>query len=92
MAITERMEISQRTVLVDGQIQVQESHIIEDDGVELSRKYHRYVVVPGQDVDKMPDSVQRIAKAEHTAEVVAAYRARTTPAALDAIEAAADRP
>lgn len=78
MALTERKEISQRTILVDGQIQVQESTIIERDGVAISRSYHRHVVVPGDNLTNEAVSVQRVAQVEHTPAVIAAYRAAQT--------------
>ena len=75
MALTERTEISRREVLADGQIQVRTDTVIERDGVEISRSFHRHVVVPGQDVSGQDASVQTVANAVHTAEVIAAYRA-----------------
>jgi hypothetical protein len=75
MALTERQEISQRTVLADGQIQVRTDTVIERDGVEISRSYHRHVVVPGADISGEDASVQTVATAVHTPEVIAAYRA-----------------
>jgi len=74
MALTERKEISQRTVLVDGQIQVRTDTVIERDGVEISRTYHRHVVSPGDNIEDQDPSVQRIAKAEHTPAKIAAYK------------------
>ena len=75
MALTERTEISRRDVLADGQIQVRTDTIIERDGVEVSRAIHRHVVVPGDDVSGEDASVQTVANAVHTAEVIAAYEA-----------------
>jgi hypothetical protein len=75
MALTERTEIGSREVLADGQIQVRTDTVIERDGVEISRTYHRHVVVPGQDVSGQDASVQTVANAVHTAEVIAAYQA-----------------
>jgi len=75
MALTERTEIGSREVLLDGQIQVRTDTIIEKDGVEISRTYHRHVVVPGQDVSGQDASVQIVANAVHTPEVIAAYKA-----------------
>ena len=74
MAITERQEISQRTVLVGGQIQVRTDTVIERDGIEIGRTYHRHVLSPGDDVSRKHESVQRIAKAEHTPAKIAAYK------------------
>jgi len=75
MAITERTEIGSREVLSDGQIQVRTDTVIERDGVEISRSFHRHVVVPGADVSGEDASVQTVANAVHTAEVIAAYEA-----------------
>jgi|TARA_R110002110_G_scaffold49088_2_gene145643 hypothetical protein len=75
MALTERKEISQRTVLADGQIQVREDTVIERDGVEISRTYHRHVLAPGDAITAEDPSVQRIAMAEHTPAKIAAYKA-----------------
>ena len=75
MALTERTEISRREVLADGQIQVRTDTVIERDGVEVSRSFHRHVVVPGADVSGEDASVQTVAHAVHTAEVVEAYKA-----------------
>ena len=75
MALTERTEISRREVLPDGQIQVRTDTVIERDGVEISRSFRRHVVCPGDDVSNDDASVQTVANAVHTAEVIAAYRA-----------------
>jgi hypothetical protein len=76
MALTERVEISRREVLSDGQIQVRADTVIERDGVEISRTSHRHVVAPGDDISGEHADVQRLATAEHTAEVIAAYNAK----------------
>ena len=75
MALTERIEIGSREVLADGQIQVRTDTVIERDGVEISRTYHRHVVAPGDDVSGEDESVQIVANAVHTDAVIAAYRA-----------------
>ena len=75
MALTERIEIGSREVLADGQIQVRTDTIIERDGVIISRAYHRHVIAPGDDVSGEHASVQTVANAVHTADVIAAYRA-----------------
>ena len=75
MAITERTEIGSREVLADGQLQVRTDTVIERDGVEISRSYHRHVIAPGDDVSGEDASVQTVANAVHTAEVIAAWEA-----------------
>jgi hypothetical protein len=74
MAITERTVIGSREVLPDGQIQVRTDSVIERDGVEISRTYHRHVLAPGDSITKEDPSVQRIAMAEHTPAKIAAYK------------------
>jgi len=74
MALTEKTLIGQRTLLPDGQIQVRTDTIIEREGVEISRTYHRHVIAPGDSIEDQDPSVQRIAKAEHTPAKVAAYK------------------
>ena len=80
MALTERTEVSRREVLADGQIQVRTDTVIERDGVEVSRSFHRHVVAPGDDVSGEDSSVQTVANAVHTAEVIAAYKAAAAAA------------
>lgn len=74
MALTEKTLIGQRTLLPDGQIQVRTDTIIEREGVEISRTYHRHVIAPGDNIEDQDPSVQRIAKAEHTPAKIAAYK------------------
>lgn len=73
MALSERTEIGSREILVNGVIQVRTDTVIERDGVEVSRTYHRHVIAPGQDVSSQDPSVQRIARVEHTKPVVDAF-------------------
>jgi hypothetical protein len=60
-------------VIENGSIQVRTKTAIKEDGVEISSKFHRHVVVPGADVSAEDAKVQAIAASIHTAEVVAAY-------------------
>jgi len=62
-------------VVENGCIQVRTKTAIKEDGVEISSKFHRHVVVPGQDYSAEDAKVQAIAASIHTAEVIAAYQA-----------------
>lgn len=62
-------------VIENGCIQVRTKTAIKEDGVEISSKFHRHVVVPGADVSGEDAKVQAIAASIHTVEVVAAYEA-----------------
>lgn len=85
MALTERTEIDLMQVLADGQIQVREATVIERDGVEISRTYHRHVVAPGDDLDAQDARVKQVGQAVHTADVKTAFAAKKA-AAQSALE------
>ena len=65
-------------VTENGVVQVRTKTAIKEDGVEISSKFHRHVVVPGADVSGEDAKVQAIAASIHTADVVAAYQAAQT--------------
>lgn len=56
-------------------IQVRTATIIERDGVEISRSFHRHAIAPGDDVSAESTEVRAIAGVVHTAEIIAAYEA-----------------
>jgi hypothetical protein len=62
-------------VVENGTIQVRTKTVIKEDGVEISSKFHRHVVVPGADYSAEDAKVKAIAASVHTAEVIAAYQA-----------------
>ena len=62
-------------VVENGTLQVRTKTAIKEDGVEISSKFHRHVVVPGQDYSAEDAKVQAIAASIHTPEVIAAYQA-----------------
>jgi len=64
--------------LENGAVQVRTKTIIKEDGVEISSKFHRHVVAPGDDYSGEDIRVQGICAALHTAEVIAAYQAAQT--------------
>ena len=76
MALTEKTEIGSIEVLPMGQVQVRTDTIIEKDGVEISRTFHRHVIAPdvsAGDLAKQDQRVKDIAAAAHTAEVKTAW-------------------
>ncbi len=56
-------------------IQVRTANIIEKDGVEIARTFHRHVLAPGDNVTNEDPKVQAIANAIWTPEVIAVYQA-----------------
>ena len=75
MALTETTKVDQIEVVGDHTIQVRTATIIERDGTEISRTFHRHIVSPGNDVTHEDPKVQTIANALFTEEVIAAYQA-----------------
>ena len=73
MALTKRVEIGSIEVLPMGEIQVRTDTIIEEEGVELSKSYHRHVCEPGHDCTNEDQRVQDIASVAHTSAVVTAW-------------------
>jgi len=78
MAFTERTEYKVEVIPPYKILQVRKADIIEKDGVEVGRTYHRHVCNPGTDVSSDCAEVQAIAGALWTDEVVAAYNASQT--------------
>jgi hypothetical protein len=60
-------------VIENGSIQVRTKTAIKENGIEISNKFQRHVVVPGDDVSSEDAKVQAIAASIHTADVIAAY-------------------
>ena len=54
-------------------VQVRIATVIEEDGVELSRSFHRHVVSPTDDYSGETAEVQAVCQGVFTAEVVEAY-------------------
>ena len=76
MAITKTVKTDKIEVVGDFKfIQVREASIIEEDGVELTRSFHRYVLAPGSDLTGQPQEIVDIANAVWTQEIVDAYTA-----------------
>ena len=70
MALTETIKVDQIEVVENGTIQIRTATIIEKDGVELTRTFHRHTKAPGEDVSGEDSRVQAIANAVWTPEVL----------------------
>ena len=74
MALTEITKVDQIEVVGDYTIQVRTVTIIEKDGVEISKSFHRHIVSTGDDVTNEDPKVQAIANAIWTEEMILQYR------------------
>jgi hypothetical protein len=78
MALTETTKVDQIEITEGNHIQVRTATIIEKDGTELTRTFHRCAFYPGSDVSNEDPKVQAIANAIWTDEVIAAYQTSQT--------------
>ena len=76
MAIEKQTIVDQITVTENGSIFYREATRIIEDGVELTKTYHRSSLTPGQDLTGQPAQVVAIANTVWTAECIAAYQAQ----------------
>ena len=73
MALTERTEEDKIEIIGPfKQVQVRTATIIERDGEELTRSFHRHVVAPGDYTSVESAEVQAICAAVQTSEIIAA--------------------
>jgi len=91
MAITKEVKVDKIEVVSDWTVQVRTATIIKEDGVELTRSFHRHVLVPfdsskaednswthtATDISGEAANVQAIANAVWTDDVKAAYKTFT---------------
>jgi hypothetical protein len=73
MAITKESVIDKVEVLENGTLQVRRADIIKEDGNELTRSFHRHVLVPGSDTTSEDAKVIAIAEAVWTEDVINDY-------------------
>ena len=78
MAFTERQEYKLEIIPPYSIIQCRRADIIEKDGVEVGRTYHRHVRFPGDDVSEDCAELQAVAAALWTQDVIDAYQESLT--------------
>jgi hypothetical protein len=75
MALIEKQIVDLVELVQTNHIQVRTANIIEKDGTEIARTFHRHVLAPGDSIVNEDPKVQAIANAVWTEEVIAAYQA-----------------
>ena len=75
MAFIERQEYKLEILPPYSIIQCRRADIIEKDGVEVGRSYHRHVRCPGDDVSSDCQELQDVAGVLWTQDVIDAYQA-----------------
>ena len=80
MALEKVISVDLIEVLGDGLLQIRTKTAILEDDVEISSKFHRYIIAPGDDYSAEDAKVKAICAAMHTPQVIAAYKAAQTTA------------
>jgi hypothetical protein len=75
MAITKTVAIDQTTVESNGIVLYRETTKILEDGVEISKSFHRTSLYPGQDLTGQPASVVKICNLVWTQDLIDSYKA-----------------
>jgi hypothetical protein len=75
MALEKKEVVDLIETLENGSVQVRTKTVILENGLEISSKFHRHVIAPGNNYNAEDAKVQAICAAVHTPEVVAAYKA-----------------
>jgi hypothetical protein len=74
MAITKEVKIDKLEIVGDFKhVQCREATIMKEDGVELTRSFHRHVLHPDSDISGEPQETQDICNAVWTDEVKTAW-------------------
>ena len=73
MALTENTQIDQIEIVRDFFVQVRQATVIEKDGVQVARSFHRWVLTPDMDISGQEQKVQDICNVAWTDEVKSAY-------------------
>jgi hypothetical protein len=78
MALTEKTIIDKIEIIENNCIQIRTATIIEKDGIELNRSFHRHVVTPIEDISNEDAKVKAIANAIWTDEIISAYKEKVS--------------
>ena len=83
MSLTKSTTVDQITVTENGTILYREATSFMEDGVAITKTFHRNSLTPGQDLTGVPANVVAHCNTAWTAEVVAAYQAAQAAAAAE---------
>lgn len=72
--LTEKQIVDKIEINADGQMSIRTATVIERDGIEIARSFHRHVITPGDDVSGEDPRVANIANVDWTLERIAVIR------------------
>ena len=74
MSLTKQTVIDQITITENSIVMYREATSILEDGVEISKTYHRSSLIPGQNLTGVPDRVVAICNTVWTPEVIVTFQ------------------
>ena len=74
MSLTKETVVDQITVTENGTVLYREATRVLENGEEISKKFHRSSLVPGQSLSDVPAKVVAVCNAVWTPEVIAAFQ------------------
>lgn len=83
MPITKRTEVDQTTIDAQGNVHIRTATVIEEDGVELSRTFHREVLEPGDSTAGKSADIVAITNAVWSQQKIAKAAARKAARAAE---------
>ena len=83
MSLTKTTTVDQITVTENGTVLYREATSFLENGVAITKTFHRSSLTPGQDLTGVPANVVAHCNTAWTAEVVAAYQAVQAAAAAE---------
>ena len=78
MSLTKTTTVDQITISENGTVLYREATSFMENGVAITKTYHRSSLTPGQDLTGVPANVVAHCNTAWTADVVAAYQAAQT--------------
>ena len=78
MSLTKTTTVDQITISENGTVLYREATSFMENGVAITKTYHRSSLTPGQDLTGVPANVVAHCDTAWTADVVAAYQAAQT--------------
>ena len=78
MTLIEKSIIDKIEITENNCIQVRTANVIEKDGTEIARTFHRHVISPIDDITNEDEKVKSVANAIWTPEIIEAYKKMIT--------------
>lgn len=76
MAFTKQSYFDAITIRNTGEFEIRMANVVEEDGVEIAKNYHRRVITPADDVTAEPLKIRQLANLLWTPAMITAWKAK----------------